>query len=217
MIELIERAPAPRCELTYSGWELISPHLPIGHYGPYPENLRDQLEGIIWRFRTGSPWRDVPEALWSWARRSCPPWRRLPKRGHAKGAKAAQAAGHCRAGDPGRGGRVRPGARGTPPARIRRRRRRARLKAALGRSRGGLTCKVHPSAERRCRPLSFVLTPGAAATGAVRSPPAGAWGAERARTVGAVPRDQVRRRQPAGTERPAADPAVPPERPRRWP
>jgi DDE family transposase len=44
------------------------------------------------------------------------------------------------------------------------RRRRARLKAAaLGRSRGGLTCKVHLSADRRCRPLSFVVTPGQAA------------------------------------------------------
>ena len=45
-----------------------------------------------------------------------------------------------------------------------RRRRRARLKAAdLGRSRGGLTCKVHLSAHRKCRPLSFVTTPGQAA------------------------------------------------------
>ena len=35
--------------------------------------------------------------------------------------------------------------------------------AALGRSRGGLTSKVHLSADRRCRPLSFVLTPGQAA------------------------------------------------------
>jgi hypothetical protein len=45
-----------------------------------------------------------------------------------------------------------------------RRRRRARLKAAeLGRSRGGLTSKVHLAADRRCRPLSFVLTSGQAA------------------------------------------------------
>lgn len=44
-----------------------------------------------------------------------------------------------------------------------RRRRRARLAAAaLGRSRGGLTGKVHLSADRCCRPLSFVLTPGQA-------------------------------------------------------
>ena len=42
-----------------------------------------------------------------------------------------------------------------------RRRRRARLTAAaLGRSRGGLTCKVHLAADRRCRPLAFVLAPG---------------------------------------------------------
>jgi transposase len=49
----------------------------------------------------------------------------------------------------------------------RRRRRRlgkARLRAAeLGRSRGGLTTKTHLAADRRCRPLAFVLTPGQAA------------------------------------------------------
>ena len=45
-----------------------------------------------------------------------------------------------------------------------RRRRKARLKAAeLGRSRGGLTSKIHLSADRRCRPLSLLLTPGQAA------------------------------------------------------
>ncbi|MFE5923973.1 hypothetical protein [Streptomyces sp. NPDC056468] len=44
-----------------------------------------------------------------------------------------------------------------------RRRRRARLRAAeLGRSRGGLTSKVHLAVERRCRPLSIILTPGQA-------------------------------------------------------
>jgi transposase len=38
------------------------------------------------------------------------------------------------------------------------------LKAAeLGRSRGGLTSKIHLSADRRYRPLSLVLTPGQAA------------------------------------------------------
>jgi transposase len=37
------------------------------------------------------------------------------------------------------------------------------LKAAgLGRSRGGLTSKIHLAADRRCRPLAFVLTPGQA-------------------------------------------------------
>jgi transposase len=56
-----------RRELSDADWDLIGSHLPIGQYGPYPERLRDQLEGIIWRFRTGSPWRDVPEAFGSWS------------------------------------------------------------------------------------------------------------------------------------------------------
>lgn len=33
---------------------------------------------------------------------------------------------------------------------------------AVGRSRGGLTTKVHLAADGRCRPLCFVLTPGQA-------------------------------------------------------
>ncbi len=45
-----------------------------------------------------------------------------------------------------------------------RRRRKLRLKRALlGRSRGGLTSKIHLAADRRCRPLAFVLTAGQAA------------------------------------------------------
>lgn len=48
--------------------------------------------------------------------------------------------------------------------RILRRHHRARLKAAeLGRSRGGLTSKVHLATDRHCRPLSLLLTPGQAA------------------------------------------------------
>lgn len=34
--------------------------------------------------------------------------------------------------------------------------------AELGRSRGGLTSKIHLASDRRCRPLAFVLTPGQA-------------------------------------------------------
>jgi transposase len=36
-------------------------------------------------------------------------------------------------------------------------------KALLGRSRGGLTSKIHLAADRRCRPMAFVLTAGQAA------------------------------------------------------
>lgn len=53
---------------------------------------------------------------------------------------------------------------GRDERRVARRLRKARLKlAGLGRSRGGLTSKIHLASDRRCRPLSFVLTPGQAA------------------------------------------------------
>lgn len=45
---------------------LIGPLLPIGRSGPYPHRLRDQLEGVIWRFRTGSQWREMPGEFGPW-------------------------------------------------------------------------------------------------------------------------------------------------------
>ncbi len=46
---------------------LIEPYLPIGEYGPYPERLRQQFEGVIWRFRTGGQWREVPKEFGAWS------------------------------------------------------------------------------------------------------------------------------------------------------
>jgi transposase len=43
-----------RRQLTDEQWTFIEPYLPIGEYGPYPERLRDQFEGVIWRFRSGA-------------------------------------------------------------------------------------------------------------------------------------------------------------------
>ncbi|MCX4580641.1 hypothetical protein OHB41_47460 [Streptomyces sp. NBC_01571] len=46
-----------RVQLTDSEGEFVDPYLPIGEYGPYPERLRQQFEGVIWRFKTGGrPW-----------------------------------------------------------------------------------------------------------------------------------------------------------------
>ncbi|MGW1675384.1 hypothetical protein [Streptomyces sp. NPDC002324] len=42
-----------RRELTDNEWELIGPFPPIGRSGPYPEHLREQFEGVIWKFRSG--------------------------------------------------------------------------------------------------------------------------------------------------------------------
>lgn len=59
-------AGVARKELKDGEWELIEPFLPIGRFGPYPERLRRQFEGVVWRFRTGSPWRDMPGDYGPW-------------------------------------------------------------------------------------------------------------------------------------------------------
>ncbi|TQS22275.1 transposase [Microbispora sp. KK1-11] len=39
---------------------------PLGERGPIPD-LRRQLNGVIWCFRTGSPWRDMPADYGPWS------------------------------------------------------------------------------------------------------------------------------------------------------
>src|SRR3954470_11745268 len=48
-------------------WEFIEPYLPMGRFGPYPERLRQQFEGVIWRFRTGGHWREVATEFGAWS------------------------------------------------------------------------------------------------------------------------------------------------------
>lgn len=55
-----------RGDLTDDEWDLIKPHLPLGTRGPIPD-LRSYFNAIMWRFRTGAPWRDVPERYGSWS------------------------------------------------------------------------------------------------------------------------------------------------------
>jgi transposase len=56
-----------RVQLTDEEWEFIGPYLPIGEYGPYPERLRQQFEGVIWRFKTGGQWREMPQEFGAWS------------------------------------------------------------------------------------------------------------------------------------------------------
>nr|WP_093888582.1 IS5 family transposase [Streptosporangium canum] len=55
-----------RGDLTDEEWALIDPHLPLGERGPIPD-LRRQFNAVMWRFRTGSPWRDLPEEYGPWS------------------------------------------------------------------------------------------------------------------------------------------------------
>ncbi len=56
-----------RRQLTDAQWKFIEPYLPIGRYGPYPERLREQFEGVIWRFRSSAQWREMPSEYGPWA------------------------------------------------------------------------------------------------------------------------------------------------------
>ncbi|MFE3045359.1 transposase, partial [Kitasatospora indigofera] len=52
--------------------EFIEPYLPVGEYGPYPERLRQQFEDVIWRFKTGAQWREMPREFGAWSTVSNP-------------------------------------------------------------------------------------------------------------------------------------------------
>jgi putative transposase len=49
-------------------WVVIAPVLPsgAGRRGRPWNDHRRTLEGIAWRFRTGSPWRDLPRGFGAW-------------------------------------------------------------------------------------------------------------------------------------------------------
>jgi len=164
---------AARADLTDEQWAVLEPLLPArsGSGRPRIWTRRQLINGIRWRVRAGVPWRDVPPAYGSWQsvydlfRR----WQRdgtwarivtvLQARADAAGlitwdvsvdstiARAHQhAAGARRDGDrqkePPGGVRVEPADHG------------------LGRSRGGLTTKLHLACEQGQKPLSIMVTPG---------------------------------------------------------
>src|SRR3954447_25914218 len=58
-----------RGELSDQEWERLQPHLPPER----PEKGRPNVEhrriinGILWRERTGAPWRDLPERYGPWS------------------------------------------------------------------------------------------------------------------------------------------------------
>ena len=50
-----------RHELSDEEWAIIAPLLPTNSRGIERVDDRRVINGILWRFRTGSSWRDVPE------------------------------------------------------------------------------------------------------------------------------------------------------------
>ncbi|MFC9635919.1 IS5 family transposase [Streptomyces mirabilis] len=162
-----------RGDLTNTQWARLEPLLPVGKKPGRPAvwSKRQLIDGIRWRTRTGAPWRDVPVRYGQWETvyglfrrwQRDGTWKRiltqLQADADAKGlitwdvsvdstiarahqhAAGARKRGICSASHP---------AASTPnPA-----------DHGLGRSRGGLTTKLHLSVEQGQKALSLVVTAG---------------------------------------------------------
>ena len=57
----------PRHELTDDQWTPIEPLVPRnGHSGGQWDDHRPLVNGMVWRLKTGAPWRDVPPEFGPW-------------------------------------------------------------------------------------------------------------------------------------------------------
>lgn len=146
---------------------------PLPRMGRKPRDRRQCFDGIWWRARTGSPWRDVPERYRPWETAYTlfrrwqidGTWAAVLKKLKVK----ADAAGHiewevsvdstvCRAhpacgrgpqkGASGPGGTAPEGLEAEP------------ADHAIGRSRGGLTTKIHLAVDSSFHALATVITAG---------------------------------------------------------
>ena len=57
-----------RDEMTDAEWGRLAPQLPrqAGHVGRPAHDHRRIVNGILWKLRTGVPWRDLPTCYGKW-------------------------------------------------------------------------------------------------------------------------------------------------------
>ncbi|MEU5551661.1 MULTISPECIES: IS5 family transposase [unclassified Micromonospora] len=162
-----------RFDLTDVQWAALEPLLPRGKKPgrPLKWSKRQLIDGIRWRVRVGSPWRDVPECYGPWQTvyglfrrwQRAGVWQRfvtgLQTRADAAGlitwdvsvdSTIARAHQHAA------GARTRPELQKEPPGGVED----EPADHALGRSRGGWTTKLHLACEQGRKPLSMLLTGG---------------------------------------------------------
>ncbi|MGH7057992.1 MAG: IS5 family transposase [Acetobacteraceae bacterium] len=143
-----------RFDLSDTEWRIIAPLLPNKPRGVPRADDRRVLNGIFFILRTGSPWRDLPERYGPyttcynrfnrWAKAGV--WlkifqalaRRSPASLHLIDSSIIRAHQHAAGGK-----------KGGPDH-------------AIGRSRGGLSTKIHAIVDARGLPIRFLLTPGQA-------------------------------------------------------
>ncbi|WP_369276473.1 IS5 family transposase [Streptomyces sp. R11] len=154
-----------RHELTDQEWELLAPLIPRAATGRPRASDRQVINGMVYKIRTGISWRDLPERYGPW-QTAYTRFRRYALDGVFTRAlqqiqACADAVGdidwlvqidstivraHQHAAATGRKGG------GTSPDEP--------DDHALGRSRGGLTTKVHLACDGKGRPLAVLVTPG---------------------------------------------------------
>ncbi|MEE4420538.1 IS5 family transposase [Streptomyces bugieae] len=162
-----------RGDLSDQEWARMEPHLPKNvERGGRWKSHRRVINGILFRQRTGVPWRDLPARFGKWKtvhdrhRRwsADGTWEKILRavqadadtEGRIDWSMVSVDSTSCRAHQHAAGAR-------TDAPRIPRRRGQPvqhRSDEALGRSRGGLTCKIHLAGEGGRRPRAFVITPG---------------------------------------------------------
>ncbi|MEU4849986.1 IS5 family transposase [Streptomyces gilvosporeus] len=161
-----------RADLTNGQWERLEPLLPVGKKPGRPRTWtrRQLIDGIRWRTRTGAPWRDLPERYGPWDRaydlfrrwQRDGTWKRifeqLQAEADAKGlitwdvsvdSTIARAHQHAAGARKKALQKESPGGVDTEPD-----------DHGLGRSRGGLTTKLHLAVEQGQKPLSLLVTAG---------------------------------------------------------
>nr|WP_245620418.1 IS5 family transposase [Cryptosporangium arvum] len=170
-----------RDEVTEAAWERIAPLLPVsaGRGGRWKDH-RQVLNAIVWKLRTGAPWRDIPDRYGSWKtaherlRRwsADGTWDRILEHVQVHDDAVGEiewtfhvdssvvrahqhAAGARRPGGDKRGCLDQRGAARAGVAV-------AAVDEAIGRSRGGLSSKIHLAVDGRGRPMAVRLTAGQA-------------------------------------------------------
>nr|WP_142147773.1 IS5 family transposase [Streptomyces sp. SLBN-31] len=153
-----------RHELTDQEWKLLAPLIPRAATGRPRVPDRQVINGMVYKIRTGISWRDLPERYGPWQtvytrfRRYAldgvftRALQRIQARADADGdidwlvqIDSTIVRAHQHAAATGRKG----GSLGDEPD-----------DHALGRSRGGLTTKIHLACDGRGRPLAILVTPG---------------------------------------------------------
>jgi transposase len=166
-----------RHDLTDEEWWRVLPMMPAdARRGRRWSDHRMVINGIMFGTRTGCPWRDLPGEYGNW-KTAYNRHRRWSLDGMWEKILDRLRAG-CDEAEGSRSGRSAPippwsGRTSTPPPAMPCLRSWSRGAPpndknppgrpggeALGRSRGGLSTKIHLAADRRCRPVTRILTPG---------------------------------------------------------